>query len=108
MDIIKDFCIIYVTTPTFDMAKVISKELLNLKLVACCSIIPNISSMFIWENEIKYSNEYLIVIKTKTNLFDKISEIIKNNHEYEVPEIICTKIEKGNKDYLNWIDSIIH
>lgn len=38
-------------------------------------------------------------------LFDKkIENIILENHNYEVPEIICYDINDGNLKYLFWID----
>jgi len=30
---------------------------------------------------------------------------IKENHSYEIPEIIATEIKDGSSDYLDWINN---
>lgn len=43
-------------------------------------------------------------MKTRKDLYKKIENIILENHNYEVPEIICYDINDGNLKYLFWID----
>ncbi len=37
-------------------------------------------------------------------LYKEIEEYIKNNHSYEIAQLIAIPILKGSKEYLNWID----
>jgi len=48
--------------------------------------------------------EDAMIIKTRTELVDKVVERIKVLHSYEVPEIISIRIEKGHARFLKWID----
>jgi periplasmic divalent cation tolerance protein len=64
-----------------------------------------IESVYIWQNKIYDENEIMMLIKSKTELFDKISVEIKENHSYEVPEIIQIPINNGLPEYLKWIEN---
>lgn len=107
MENIKEYCVVNVTTDNFDNAQHISKILLTERLAACCSIIPNISSIYCWNGNINTSNEYLIIIKTRKDKFETLQQRISELHKYEVPEIICTAITAANKSYLEWIDETL-
>lgn len=84
-------------------AEKISEILLRKKVAACVQIIENVGSHYWWEGKIEKSKEILLFIKTRAILFEKAEKIIKENHPYQVPEIISLPILKGNKDYLKWI-----
>lgn len=100
------FVIIFVTTPK-RYSKIVAKQLLGKKLVACVNIVKKVSSMYWWENKICTDEEELLVLKTKKILLKKIIEEIKKVHPYKVPEIISVEINKGNKEYLSWIDEVV-
>lgn len=97
------YCIINCTTSKKEDAVKIAKELIEKRLIACCNIVPNITSLYEWRNEIVEENEFLMIMKSETKLFSQVEEAIKALHPYEVPEIICTRIVEGSNDYLDWI-----
>jgi periplasmic divalent cation tolerance protein len=39
-------------------------------------------------------------------LFKKLLQEIKKVHPYKVPEVISVDIKNGNKEYLDWINSV--
>ncbi len=98
--------IILCTTNNLDNAKNIAGALVNEHLCACVNIIPKISSVYKWEGQIVNDEEYLLLIKAKEGLFDKIESRIKELHPYKVPEIISIDIFKGSKEYIDWVNSI--
>ncbi len=85
-------------------AESIAKMLLDKKLVACCNIIPDVKSMFLWKGKIENANESLLIIKTKKGLVGKVTKKIKSTHSYEVPAIEFIEISEGSSDFLRWID----
>ncbi len=93
---------IFVTVPNISTANKITKFLLEKRLVACVNIIQKIKSVYGWENKIWKSKEWVLVMKSIKNNFNKIVKEIEKIHPYEVPEIVCMDIT-ANKDYLNWI-----
>ncbi|MBU5537110.1 MAG: divalent-cation tolerance protein CutA [Candidatus Aenigmatarchaeota archaeon] len=101
------YSILFATCPNFKSAKKISKNLLNKKIVACVNILPIIKSEYWWRGKIESHSEVLMIMKTKTNLYKQVEKEVKKMHSYTIPEIISFKIDKGNKDYLDWISSVM-
>lgn len=100
------YLFVYVTAPGIDEAKTIAKELLKDKLIACANIHP-VSSSYWWKGKIENDDEYVLVAKSKKELFNRIVEKIKEIHPYEVPCVVALPILKGNPDYLNWIEESV-
>lgn len=99
--------IILCTCPTNKDAKTIANALIDQKLAACVSILPNITSVYRWQDEVVSDDEIQLLIKTCADNFVKISELIKSLHPYDVPEIISLNVQQADKQYSNWImDSI--
>tara|TARA_B110000881_G_scaffold219593_1_gene241937 strand:+ start:237 stop:557 length:321 start_codon:yes stop_codon:yes gene_type:complete len=91
------------TCPTNDIAKKIAHALIEQRLAACVNILPNITSVYWWENEVVCENEVQLLIKTTTDKYSDVSAEIARLHPYTTPEIIALNIQHGDKNYLNWI-----
>ena len=103
-----DYIIIFSTFPDSDTARTVSQKLLETKVVACASIIENIVSHFWWQGAIDNAREVLLIAKTEKSYFDRVESLIKNNHSYEVPEIIALPIVAGHAPYLDWISQSVN
>jgi periplasmic divalent cation tolerance protein len=103
-DLGSSFIIVFVTTGSKQEAEKISLNLLEEKLVACANIIDPVESHFWWSGKIDCANEFLIILKSRMDLFEALSKRIKALHSYEIPEILALPIVFGSKDYLDWID----
>ena len=101
-----EYSITIATWPDKETAKSIAKLLVENRLAACVQIFP-IESVYIWQNKVCDENEVMLLIKSKTELFGKISALIRENHTYEVPEIIQVPIIGGLPEYLRWIEDWI-
>uniref|UniRef100_A0ABD2W503 Uncharacterized protein n=2 Tax=Apocrita TaxID=7400 RepID=A0ABD2W503_9HYME len=60
-----------------------------------------------WKNEINEDNELLLMIKTRTDTVDALTKFVKENHPYEVCEVISLPIQNGNDQYLSWISDVV-
>jgi periplasmic divalent cation tolerance protein len=96
-----------VTTASKEEAQTIAQRLLDAKLIACANIIGPIQSHFHWSGKIDKAEEYLVLMKSRRDLFEKLSEIVKALHSYEVPEILALPVVAGSKAYLEWLDSCL-
>lgn len=94
----------YITADTMKEAEIISKQLVEERLVACINVFPQIKSFFYWEDKAQSEEETLLVGKTRTHLVDKLISRVKELHSYEVPCIVTWEINKGNPEFLSWID----
>jgi len=97
--------VIYCTVPTKQDAKSIAKILLTQRLAACINIVDKVQSIFSWHDEICEEKELLLMIKTKSILFDRVKQAIKLTHPYNIPEIVALPIENADSEYLEWINT---
>ena len=93
---------------TSDSKKTLSKigklSLMN-RLSACTHITDSgIESSYIWENGITTEHEYQLTIKTDEKNRKAIVNLIKEHHNYDVPEIVELKADILNKDYYKWFN----
>lgn len=98
------FAVILITTSQDEESQLIARVLLEQKVAACVSIIPQVSSLFWWQKSIEQESESLLVVKTRIELINEIIRLVKEVHSYDVPEIIAIPIIGGNHDYLEWVD----
>jgi periplasmic divalent cation tolerance protein len=92
------------TTETKEEAEKIARHLVETKLAACVQITGPITSIYRWKGKVENTQEWLCLIKTKDDLYNKVEAAIKSHHSYETPEIIAVPIVKGSKEYLIWLD----
>ena len=95
-------CIVQTTCKDMIEAKKIANILIEKKLAACVQI-TDIESVYVWDNKICNDSEKLLCIKTKIKHFKKIKRKIKENHSYDLPEIIQINIDNASKEYLKFI-----
>lgn len=81
----------------------IAKVLVEAHLAACVNIIPRVTSVYEWKEEICEEEEVLLVIKTHQNRLEELKATLVELHPYEVPELIVMPIIDGLPDYLNWL-----
>ncbi|EQB63872.1 MAG: hypothetical protein RBG1_1C00001G1451 [candidate division Zixibacteria bacterium RBG-1] len=99
----KKFAVVLVTAGSEKEAQKIAEILVKEKLAACVNVIPNVKSYFNWQETFYQEKEVLLLIKTKVALFEKLKNRILKIHSYQTPEIILLPIDKGSKNYLDWI-----
>ena len=97
--------IIFCTCPDKATAEKIAHYLVEDKLAACVNILPSITSIYRWHEQIETAQEHLLLIKANKTSYQAIEKTIIKHHPYELPEIIAVPIENGLPEYLHWIDS---
>ena len=97
-----DFVIVSTTIDSTEKAGWLGRAMIEMRLAACVHMMP-IASVYRWQGDIKTAEEYRILAKTRSDLADALVEFIKENHPYEVPEIVVTPILSGHKSYLQWL-----
>ncbi|CAK8568212.1 unnamed protein product [Lathyrus sativus] len=95
--------VVYVTVPNKEAGKKLSESIVKEKLAACVNRVPGIESVYLWEGKIQTDSEELLIIKTRQSLLEALTEHVKSNHEYDVPEVISLPITGGNLKYLEWL-----
>ncbi len=91
------------TTDSENAARTLAAGVIEAKLGACAQIVGPITSVYRWEGEVQTEREWRVEIKTATDRVAALTEHIKANHGYDVPEIIATPITGGSAEYLSWL-----
>ncbi|EYU27316.1 hypothetical protein ABFS82_10G087600 [Erythranthe guttata] len=95
--------VVYVTVPNKEAGKKLAESIVKERLAACVNRVPGVESVYEWKGEIQTDSEELLIIKTRESLLEALTQHVKANHEYEVPEVIALPITGGNSQYLEWI-----
>ncbi|XP_076899901.1 protein CutA, chloroplastic-like [Bidens hawaiensis] len=95
--------VVYVTVPNKEAGKKLAGSIVKEKLAACVNRVPGIESVYLWNGEIQTDSEELLIIKTRESLLNALTEHVKQNHEYDVPEVIALPITGGSIPYLEWL-----
>ena len=98
------YLVVFITTPSIAEADKIAHILLEARKAACITIVPTAHSRFWWRGKIDSADEALLIVKTKASLLEEVITLVKENHSYEVPEVIALPIVAGSEDYLKWLD----
>ena len=53
------------------------------------------SSIYVWDGKVNNEEEWILMIKTRSELVPTLSEYVMDNHPYDIAEVISTSIEQG-------------
>ena len=95
--------LVLTTCSSLEEARSIAQTLVERQLAACVNIAPQIESVYRWQGEVETATEWLLVIKTTAEVFDRLRETLSELHSYELPECIAIAVEDGSAAYLEWI-----
>jgi periplasmic divalent cation tolerance protein len=95
--------IVMTTTGDKDEAERLAAVLVERRLAACVQIVA-IDSHYVWEGKAQNAPEFLLLVKTRAELYAEVEQFLTENHSYDTPEIIQVPITAGSAAYLAWID----
>jgi periplasmic divalent cation tolerance protein len=99
-----DKIVVLSTCETQEEAAALARHLVELQLAACVNIVGNIRSVYRWKDAIEDAAEWLLVIKSRRDLFAALQSEIGKKHSYEVPEVLALQVIDGSASYLSWLD----
>jgi periplasmic divalent cation tolerance protein len=89
--------------PTADAAATMGRALVEEKLAACVNILPAVRSIYRWQDKLHDENEVLVLIKTRSEVVERLKARILELHPYAVPEVLVLPVESGYSGYLEWL-----
>jgi periplasmic divalent cation tolerance protein len=97
--------LVITTCPSMTEAESLAEKLLTSRLAACVNIVPGVLSLYEWRGKLEREQEFLLLIKSRSDRFAELEKLVQSSHSYELPELIAVPIEEGLAPYLNWIDA---
>ena len=97
--------LIITTAPDREEAKKLADLAIEKNMAACVQIQAECVSTYRWQGRIETSKEFPVHFKTNESNKKGLMELLKQNHSYDVPEIICIKIDDVESDYAVWLNA---
>ena len=98
-----EFIIVYVTTGSPTESEQIARALVEERLAACVNRSAPIQSFYRWQGKVEQSQEELLIIKSRRELYPALERRVRQLHSYAVPEIIALPVLEGSAEYLRWL-----
>ena len=94
-----------VTTASLAEAEAIGRAVVEARLAASVNVVSGVSSFYRWEGALREDSEAMLWAKTRADLIEPLTAMVKALHSYACPCVIALPISGGNADYLAWIDA---
>lgn len=91
------------TTDSEEAALALASGVVAARLAACAQVIGPMTSVFHWDGGVQTEREWRVECKTAADRVDELTEHLRAEHSYDVPEIIVTPVTGGSADYLAWV-----
>jgi periplasmic divalent cation tolerance protein len=99
-----DKIVVLTTCDSEKQAAQMARHLVEHKVAACVNILPKVRSIYRWQEKIEDATEWILLIKSRRDLFAAVRAEIQKIHTYEVPEVIALPVVDGSDAYLSWLD----
>ncbi len=96
--------LVYVTAGNQEDAVKIGEIAVRKRLAACANILGETTSIYWWGGEVQSDGEVAMILKTTAENLPALIENIRQNHPSDCPCIVALDVEKGNPDFLNFIE----
>jgi periplasmic divalent cation tolerance protein len=95
------------TCGSHEVATKIARALVVGQVAACVNVLGPMESVYRWKGKVETSQEFLLLIKTTAENFERLCAEIRRLNSYELPEVLQFTVEAGLEDYMDWIgDSV--
>jgi periplasmic divalent cation tolerance protein len=95
------------TVSTREEAERIGRVLVEERLAACAQIAGPVTSMYWWKGQVEQSSEWYCHLKTMEDRYPALEARLRTLHSYEVPEILAVPVDRGNRDYVQWVANAV-
>ena len=97
--------LVLTTWPADRDAAPLAATLVEERLAACVSLLPEMDSTYTWEGRLERQRERQVVIKTTSPRLAALSARLVALHPYEVPELLVLRSVSGSAAYIDWLRS---
>lgn len=94
---------VYVTTPSKEVAINLARTTVTEALAACANVIPGVTSVYQWKGNVEEDQEHVVILKTVDSKVEQLSTRVRSLHPAETPCFIAIPIDKITSDFGEWI-----
>lgn len=93
---------VLVTAPP-SAAEALAQAIVDARLAACVNLLPGLTSVYRWQDQVQRDGETLLLVKTAAERFEALQAFVRERHPYELPEIVAVKLGPVSHPYLEWL-----
>jgi periplasmic divalent cation tolerance protein len=93
----------YVTAGSRAEALAIARTVVEERLAASANVLDGATSIYWWRGALEQAGEAVLILKTRTELVERLTARIRKLHSYQCPCVVALPIVAGNPQYLDWI-----
>ena len=98
-----DVIAVFMTATSVQEALRVADKLVETELAACVQVLPQVQSIYRWNDKIERQAEVLLIAKTLRLKFDDLVREVNAIHSYEIPEIAGVALSEISPPYLDWL-----
>lgn len=95
--------LVLTTAPSPEEAERLARVLVEERLAACVTLLPNARSFYRWQGDIEAAAEVLLLLKTEAVQIAALEARLHALHSYQTPEFLVLAVEGGSHAYLDWL-----
>ena len=95
--------VVVTSVGTEEQALDIAHHLVESQLAACVNILPGVKSVFRWKGNVQHESEFLLMVKTLKENFERVREVLKEMNAYELPEILAFPADPADPTFAKWV-----
>lgn len=100
--------LIITTVAKQEDAKKLADLAIEKNMAGCAQIQSQGISIYRWQGQIETEAEFPVHFKTNEANKQALMSLLKQNHPYDVPEIISIKVDEVDSDYAEWLNAQIN
>ena len=89
--------------PDQEQAEKLAQSIIGQQLAACVNILAPCTSIYRWQGQTETAHEIPVLIKTTAQAYAGVENLIREQHPYELPEIVQVPITGGLPAYIQWL-----
>lgn len=100
--------LIITTVAKQEDAKKLADLAIEKNMAGCAQIQSQCISIYRWQGQIETEAEFPVHFKTNEANKQALMSLLKQSHPYDVPEIICIKVDEVESEYADWLNAQIN
>jgi periplasmic divalent cation tolerance protein len=96
-------CEVVITAPDSQWLAEVTRQLVELRLVAGSHQIESVRSIYRWKGEVHDVREARVTLRTRLSHFESIRVLVVTEHPYATPSIVAVPIVAAAPAYSAWV-----
>ena len=99
--------LVVLCTCPHEVAPALARQLVEARLAACVNLLPQVQSIYRWQDQVQQDSEELLLIKTTAEGYPRLEQHLGEHHPYSVPEVLAIPVSLGLETYLQWVEEAV-